>query len=144
MNTSRLTLIAVLVTFSCSIASAQGSGSSIPPLGAGSAERIDIAVRNYEKGLASGNEGLVESSLHYAVLLRLTYPKREFAALEKAVDRLVAKGVSARIRYKAFLASTVFASPLLVDARSCSNATDSDAMFADIARQLDGRLLVSK
>ena len=143
MNTSRITLIAILITISCSAAMAQGSGSAIPLLGAASSERIDVAVRNYEMGLASGNDGLVESSLHYAVQLRLSYPKRGFRTLEKAIDRLVAKGATARIRYKAFLASTVFASPLLVDGRIVSNTSDPDAMFAEIARQLDGKLLVS-
>ena len=60
MNTSRITLIAILITISCSAAMAQGSGSAIPLLGAASSERIDVAVRNYEMGLASGNDGLVD------------------------------------------------------------------------------------
>ncbi|MBR9974449.1 MAG: hypothetical protein KFF77_02620 [Bacteroidetes bacterium] len=147
MKTLRLTLIAVLLCTAASIASAQNvtdDASGIPSIGTTRSERLAEAERNYANGLASGNDGLVESSLYYSLQLRLAYPERNFAALELAVDRLVAKGATTRIRYKAFLASTVFASPLLVESARLAAFQSSDAVFAEVARQLDGRLLVIK
>lgn len=144
MNTPRLALIAFLIIITSSVAAAQENGTATPALGTTRSERLDLAVDNYALGLTSENTGLVESSLYYAVQLRLAYPERRFFALEHAIDRLVAKGATARVRYKAFLASTVYASPLLVDRVRVAGIHDADAAFAEIARELDGRLLVSK
>lgn len=147
MNTLRLTLIAVLLSITTGTAFAQNGAdetSGVPSLGTTRIDRLAEAERNYANGLASENDGLVESSLYYALRLRLAYPEICFASLERAIDRLVAKGATTRIRYKAFLACTVFASPLLVDAAGLATLESSDAVFAEVARQLDGRLLVSR
>lgn len=145
MNTLRISLLVLLLTSAAPLLPGQSAipnCDGVPPLGMASLEKIEVAERNYSRGLASDNEGLVESSLCYALQLRLAYPDRSFPLLETAVDRLVAKGSSVKIRYKAFLASTIFASPRLID-RGRLPSRDADALFVEVARQLDSKLLVS-
>jgi hypothetical protein len=117
---------------------------TIPVLGSSAIEQLTEAEANYAEGLSSENDGLVESSLYYALQLRLMYPERDFVRLEKAVDKLVADGRSVGIRYKALLASTVFASPGIIDRGSVENIADNDRLFAAVADQLESKLLVHK
>lgn len=141
-----LPIIPLLFVFS-SIFHAQpvdGNSRTIPVLGRSVSERLTEAEANYSKGLASDNDGLVESSLYYALQLRLAYPERAFPRLEKAVDGLVANGRTVGIRYKALLASTVFVSPSIIDRGSVEDIADNDKLFSAVADQLESKLLVHK
>ena len=100
------------------------------------------ALRNYAHGLQSENDGVVESSLYFAVQLRLAFPASDMEDLSKAIDALVAHGRTHSIRHKAFMASTLFASPKLVNAESVRSAETIDACFADISRQITSKLVV--
>lgn len=113
-----------------------------PCLGNSDGSRLADAERNYAAGLLSTNHGLVESSLSYAMQLRLRYPDHPFPTLEQAVDRLVLEGPTAGIRYKAMLASTVFAAPRLIDTRATDGIADCEQLFAEISAQLERKLLV--
>ena len=146
MKTIRVTLIALLTFTGMSMLSAQPNSeaeATTPALGITSIEKLAEAEINYTEGLASANIGLVESSLYYAVQLRLAFPERTFARLESSIDHLVKNGSTHCIRYKASLASTVFGSPRLIDAKRTSPITDMNAFFTSIADQLEQKLLVS-
>ncbi len=146
MKTIRIPLITLLTILAVSILHAQSDtadGSGSLDLGTARPERIEVAEENYAAGLASDNDGLVESSLYYAVRMRLAFPERTFTALQSAVDRLVKCGRTHCIRYKASLASTIFSSPALIDVDRVGLPTDMNAYFSDIARQLEQKLLVS-
>lgn len=147
MYTLRLFFIIPLLFVFSSISNTQpvdGNSRTIPVLGRSVTERLAEAEANYSKGLASDNNGLVESSLYYALQLRLAYPDRAFPLLEKAVDRLVANGRTVGIRYKALLASTVFVSPGIIDRGSVEDIADNDKLFSAVADQLESKLLVHK
>jgi hypothetical protein len=120
----------------------QDSAPGVPPLGTPRVEKLAEAEANYLRGLISDNPGLVESSLCYAVQLQLAFPDMNFWKLENAVDLLMTDGQTAGIRYKASLASIVFASPRLVDDSLTSSPTDVNGYFASIAEQLSDKLLV--
>jgi len=100
------------------------------------------ALCNYVHGLKSENDGVVESSLYFAVRLRLAFPSCDVEDLSKAIDALVAHGRTHSIRHKAFVASTIFASPKLVDTESVRGTGTIDTFFADISRQITSKLVV--
>ena len=145
MSTLRLLPIIPLLLVFTSILHAQPAdrdNGTIPVLGSSATERLAEAETNYANGLASDNDGLVESSLYYALQLRLMYPERDFSLLEKAVDKLVGNGRTTAIKYKALLASTVFASPSIIDRGSVEDIADNDRLFSVVANQLESKLLV--
>jgi hypothetical protein len=153
MKASRIILLTMLFFAGISMlraqtptvtASPQGPDHGIPALGNTRVEKLAEAEANYLNGLKSDNPGLVESSLYYVLQLRIAYPDRKFPKLESAVDLLVAEGPTAGIRYKASLASTVFAAPRLIDPTRTAILTDNNDFFASIAEQLSNKLLVSK
>lgn len=147
MYTIRLLPIIPLLLVFTSILHTQPAdrdNGTIPVLGRSATERLTEAEANYANGLASDNDGLVESSLYYALQLRLMYPERDFSRLEKAVDKLVANGRTTAIKYKALLASTVFASPSIIDHGSVEAIADNDRLFSVVANQLESKLLVHK
>ena len=144
MKSSRMLAIITLLLCTQFLLHAQTNPAerTVPCLGRTDSTRLDAAERNYVSGLRADNHGLVESSLSYAMQLRLRYPDRHFPLLEHAVDRLVVEGADAGIRYKAMLASTVFAAPRLIDARATEGIGDCDGLFAEISAQLERKLLV--
>ncbi|MDX9758022.1 MAG: hypothetical protein RBU27_02580 [Bacteroidota bacterium] len=144
MKSTRLYTIVPLLFFLLTSVHAQMNHDArdIPCLGRGDSTRLADAECNYVSGLCAENHGLVESSLSFAVQLRLRYPDRSFTALERAVDRLVLDGATPGIRYKAMLASTVFAAPRLIDTHVTDGIGDGDELFAAISAQLGRKLLV--
>lgn len=146
MKSIRIPFIALLTILAVSILHAQSdTATEAACLGLGHArtEKLDEAEKNYAAGLMSGNDGLVESSLYYAVRMRLACPDRNFTTLQSSVDKLVKEGRTHCIRYKASLASTVFASPRLIDADESDSPADMNSYFSNIAEQLEHKLLVS-
>lgn len=146
MNTLRTIFTTVFVIASMSLLSAQTIDSAAkqhPVLGRLQPAKSEIAASNYARGLESDNDGLVESSLYYALQLRLAFPDLSFPTLNAAVDNIVKTGRTHSIRYKASLASTVFASPLLIDADTISTLTDPNEFFSSVAHQLERKLIVS-
>jgi hypothetical protein len=111
-------------------------------IGSASGNTLALAVKNYRMGLESENDGLVESSLYYAVCLRLKFPDKDFRTLENAIDDLVTRGATETIRFKAYLASTVYASPELIECDRLPEDGDTPAFFANLGNQLQQRLLV--
>ncbi len=111
-------------------------------LGTATEQKLDLAVQNYMMGLKSDNDGLVESSLYYAVRLRIAYPEKDLEALETTIDGLVTGGKTPSIRYLAYLASTLYASPSLVNREDLEQTSDITSFFASVSEQLQSRLIV--
>lgn len=119
-----------------------GTDTVVLDIGTAQVDKLALAMKNYRMGLESENEGLVESSLYYAVCLRLKFPEMDLHELERSIDHLVSRGTTQAIRYKAYLASTVYASPGLVDASLLPRGENVPGFFAGIGNQLQTRLLV--
>ena len=111
-------------------------------LGIATEKKFDQAVQNYIMGLKSDNDGLVESSLYYATRLRIAYPGEDLNALETTIDGLVTRGRTPSIRYMAYLASTLYASPSLVNREDLERTPNITSFFASVSEQLQSRLIV--
>lgn len=113
-----------------------------PALGTATTTKLETAKKNYLMGLRSDNEGVLESSMYYALRMRLAYPELEMNAISREIDRLTNEGQSSSIRYKAHIASTIFAAPSLVDTDLVATATDIPSYFVALSHQLQQQLLV--
>ena len=139
-----ISALALIVTITLT-AGAQNSNAGFTEgmkLGTVSNERLPLAIKNYRMGMNSENDGLVESSLYYAVRLRIAYPETDLTELETVIDDLVTEGRTQSIRYLAYLASTLFASPSLVDRETLEHTEDIPTFFGSVSEQLQNRLIV--
>lgn len=146
MKTRITLLIIMLILFAGSRLAAQNPNEGFTTdgmtLGNATGKKLDLAIQNYIMGLKSGNDGLVESSLYYATRLRIAYPGIDLKELETTIDELVTRGRTPSIRYMAYLSSTLYASPSLVNREDLEQTPDITTFFASVSEQLQSRLIV--
>ena len=99
------------------------------------AKRNTIASLNHE------NDGVVESALAHATHMRLMMPQEDFKDSEMALGLLAGNGRTPGIRYKAYVASLVFASPEMFAREINSEYAHDDQFFGAIASRLQQTLL---
>ncbi len=92
--------------------------------------------RNYLYCLRSDNTGIVESALAHVAYIRLALPAADLKDLKDAVRNLADKDCVPSVRYKAYLASMVFASPALFARIPDVPYADSREFFAAVDSQL--------
>lgn len=109
-----------------------------------SAEAVDKAPQNFENALKSDNPGLVESAIFLTVKYKLFYPEKNTGKLVKAIDRLVKKGQTKSIRYKAYLASEYMRHGELLANVEKEDYKDGDQFFKLLADKLEDELLVTR
>ncbi|PLX32471.1 MAG: hypothetical protein C0600_02495 [Ignavibacteria bacterium] len=146
MKTQLLLIVAILATAALPIAAQSDRAPQLPDaiLGSATADKLESAKKNYLLGLSSENDGVVESSLYFAVRMRLVYPDLEMEQISEEVDRLADEGNTSSIRYKAHIASTIFSSPSLVNVPQSCTAPDIPSFFISLSTQLQQQLLVQK
>jgi hypothetical protein len=98
-------------------------------------------TRNYERCLSSDNDGIVESALAYIAETRLVLPAADLTGIRETVEKLTISDRAPFIRYKAYLASMVLASPGLFSQTVERTYADSNEFFAAIDAQLRHSLL---
>lgn len=103
----------------------------------------DKLTRNYLRGLSCGNEGVIESAMAQAVMAKLMRPEEEFEPLQTKLEALSVSGPTQAIRYKAYLASTVFANPTMFTGERTTNYPDGEALFTALAMRLQQTLTAS-
>jgi hypothetical protein len=97
----------------------------------------------YVKSLGSDIEGIVESAIREAILIRLAQPTVTCPGMQQALDRLKNQGATVSIRLKASLAQLVYENPLLfVEEGFREYVTDGD-VFSAIADRVEKTLLAS-
>jgi hypothetical protein len=101
-----------------------------------------IACR-YVECIKTGNPGVVESALSHVVRMKLFVPELRCPGLREAISSLAVFGATPAIRYKAYLASLVFDSPVLFKDERTRLYTDGDDLFNTVAARLQVALLGS-
>ena len=99
------------------------------------------ASRNYELCLSSDNDGIVESALAHIAYTRLVLPAADLTGVRETVEKLTISDRAPVIRYKAYLASMVLASPGLFSQTVERTYADSNEFFAAVDAQLRHTLL---
>ena len=99
------------------------------------------AASNYEMALKSWNDGVVEAAIAQSTYLYVLAPQINLRNIREAILNLAESGHTPAIRYKAYLASIVFDSPLSFESVLSGQYTDSDEFFAKIASQVHKDLL---
>ena len=102
---------------------------------------IQNAKRNYLWTLQSDNDGVVESALAYVVQLRIILPREDMKAIESVVGDLALNGPTPVIRYKAYLATQVFANPQTFCEVASANYASSDQFFSALGLRLQQTML---
>ena len=108
------------------------------------ASRTEKGKKNYIMGLRSSNQGLAESSMMQSAKVIMTVPVARYEDVKNVIDSLSVYGGSPSIRYKAYLASSVFENPTWFAKKAYTAYEDTDEFFAAVAAQLQERILGSR
>ncbi len=102
---------------------------------------IPRAKKGFLGTLQTDNDGVMESCLAHVAQMRIMLPQEDMKDIEATVNRIVSNGWTPAIRYKAYLASQVFASPETFRGVAAASYESSDAFFAAIAGRLQQTIL---
>jgi hypothetical protein len=102
---------------------------------------VPQAKKGFLWALKSDNDGAVESALAHIAQMRIMLPREEMKDIETALSQLAGSGRTQVIRYKAFLATQVFASPGLFQEEAAARYESGDEFFTAIASRLQRTML---
>ncbi len=105
---------------------------------------IESAPANYLKALKSDNDGMVESAIFHSMKYKLYYPEQNTTRLEKEIEKLVEKGKSEAIRYKAFLAMQFMQNDKLMNIIEKEDYKDAAQFFKMLGEELNEHFLAAK
>ncbi len=97
---------------------------------------ILAAEKGYVACLQSENEGVIESALVHAALLKLVFPMNEFKALQRQVEAVATNNPSLEVRYKAYLVSTAFQNPGLFVEEIKAHFDSPDELLGALASRM--------
>lgn len=103
----------------------------------------DLTMENFRYGLKSDVQGVVEGILYDVVLYKKYYPDLDYNGIVNRLNDLAVSGKTPQIRYKAHLASMFFSAVDHISVEPSENPYDQDAVFRQIAEQLEKSLLSS-
>jgi hypothetical protein len=102
---------------------------------------VRCVVCNFESGLRSGNDGVVESTLSHVLWLRLVRPDVNLDRLQDEIAGLVTDGRTPSIRYRASLATMVLESPALFAGMTGKSYSTANELFAGVSSTAQQTLL---
>ena len=94
------------------------------------------AAESYLSALSSPNRGVVESALAHVAMITLTMPDCALRSVEEKVKAIESKGVTAELRYKAWVVRMLMDNPKLFVGIVKTGYEGPDALFA----ALEGRM----
>ena len=103
-----------------------------------------VAIQRYIDGLRFDNNGVVEAATFYALKLKLFHPEWDTTNLEREFARLVKKGETETIRFKAYIALQYMKNPALfskIEKKDYKN--DSDEFFRVLTSHLQQHYLIN-
>jgi hypothetical protein len=106
-----------------------------------SEDYLQKAVKNYALALTSANDGVVESSIAHLTFIRISLPQMDLKGIRATMVELAESGRTPVIRYKAYLATIVFESPVAFVRALNVESAESDQFFSSIASQVQKTLL---
>lgn len=142
------TVIALGLTLAASMASGQESirqdATERPHLSSTlsyTTTNLSKAKRGFVWTLKSNNDGVLESALAHIAKMRVVLPQEEMKEIEAVLGELASSGRTQVIRYKAYLATQVFASPSVFWEEAVAPHESSDEFFTAIASRLQATML---
>jgi hypothetical protein len=141
MNKKQMILAAAMLIAATNISYAQFFFPSLANFSPVKKEFID---RNYTADLSSEYTGIVESALAVVTMVKLDLPADELPLLKAKIKDLVTSGATPVIRYKAYLAGTVFSNPTMFKRVSSRSYSTPDEFFNALAGTLSQTLFSSK
>lgn len=130
------------VAFDHSTASKDTVLRTCAPMASYRALNIARYQRVFVISLRHENEGVAESALRNAMLLRLARPEADLSDIKDEIDRMAVEGATPVIRYKAALTRQVYENPGLFIALSRTDFTTADEAFAAVSQRLEQSYLV--
>lgn len=106
---------------------------------------FERAAKSYLGSLEfKGCAEIVEGGLAQLAMLKLAQPGGKQRAIENKLSDLAVDGESPTVRFKAYLASTVFTNPNLFQSEQFGNFTTGDELFAALASRLQKETLATR
>ena len=87
---------------------------------------------------------MVESAIFHSLKYKLYYPEQNISHVEKQIEKLVDKGKSEAIRYKAFLAAEFMQNDRLMNRIEKEDYKDAAQFFKMLGEELNEHLLAAK
>ena len=104
-------------------------------------QRVAYATKNLLAALQSANDGLVESALRVSAQMKMSHPGANVEGLVSAMNELWKKNPSGSMRYKAYIAMSVCATPeWYAQDKNVASATD-DTFFRAASARMQEQLL---
>jgi hypothetical protein len=141
MNKKQMVLAALMLAAIMNLSHAQTFFPVLKSFSAKDIERVDIS---YAIALSEDNNGINESALAIAAMVKLDIPAENFSKIKREVDRLVTNGATPVIRYKAYLVEAVFANPAMFKEEGSRQYDDRDVLFSALAGRMTKVLLSSR
>ena len=102
---------------------------------------LSRVAKNYLVSLNSENEGVMEAGLAHVGRMMLYFPEMKFEDLEKKISELATNGPTPKIRYEAYLVSSVFTNPESYRAEGMKEYENPAALFTAVAARMQQTLL---
>ncbi len=127
----------------CAAAWTTRAQSFYPVLSSYSDDQKQTIDKIFAYDLSTEYDGLTESALAIVTQVKLDTPADEYSNIREKIEELAKEGATQVIRYKAYLASVVFATPLMFGSEAVRAYESEDAMFSAIAERISKTLLSS-
>ena len=141
MKKKQVILAAIMILAAVNLSHAQ---FFFPSLAKFSPAKKECIERNYAADLSSECTGIVESALAVVTMVKLDLPADELPILKEKIENLVITGATPVIRYKAYLAGTVFTNPTMFKRESLRSYSNPDEFFNALAGTLSQTLFSLK
>jgi hypothetical protein len=145
MKPSTLAVAAVMITALASPASGQIAANASARTSAAPARYTGGEIRRFENNyvacLASANDGVVESAIANSVRMKWAIPAVEFDGIRSKLGTLAARGKTAAIRYKAYLAGLVYEDPATFALENARGYEFDEVLFAAVSARAQKALL---
>jgi hypothetical protein len=141
MNKKQMILAAMTLFAATNIAQAQ---FFFPVLEKYTTAQKDRVEKQFLVNLESRNNGVVESTLALATMMKLDRPAYELRLLRTKIEELASSSMIPAIRYKACLAKAVFADPAAYRQEGIQTHRDMDDFFGVLESNTDPILITSK
>ena len=94
------------------------------------------AAESYIAALSSTNKGVVESALAHVAMIKLTMPDCEMRSVKASVTAIERNGMTAEVRYKAWVVRTLMEKPDLFAGLAKAGYEEPDELFGTLASKM--------
>jgi hypothetical protein len=136
MNTFKLLIIAAFIAIFSKTVFAQEVRSQ---------EYLDKAITAYQECLTNETNGVVESAIYNVIVMKSYYPAQDYSDLVYKINKIAAKGNTAKLRYKAQLASLYFEYPALFEGMEFEKSAENpEVNFKKISERIEANTFAGR